>query len=507
MPSTRRPSTKGLSRLERDVLATIEEHHMLQPGERVAVACSGGADSTALLNVLCSLAQRFGWVVSVAHFNHQLRGGESDADARFVRELAGERSLGHYESSADVRAEARRTHANIEAAARALRYAFLRSLVSTGKVDRIAVGHTADDQAETVLLRLLRGTGPQGLAAIRPTLAGGIIRPLLAVRRCALRAWLQERRLNWREDSSNQDLRLRRNLVRSKLLPALEEINPSVAEALAQTAALAQADDSFWKRYVYHLERKYTRRGEQSIEVELDALHRLPHAAALRLLRSALLAVSEPQDEQASLSYNHIRSLLEWATALKGENKAAPPRLALPGNLAARRNSKHLILFGRSAQIDSNAGRQSPGYQLTVTPPCDLQIPGTGLRCQLEFIDLAGRATAYNKGWKALLDRSAIELPVVLRSWRAGDAYQPAGRHKSQKLKELFQRHRIPVGQRASWPVLESAGRIVWSWQFGPALGVAASESTRQALRVTVRPDAASNELSSLGNLQVRGLD
>ena len=218
---------------------------MLPPGTRVLVALSGGPDSVALLHVLQTLERRGHLAVAgVAHFNHQLRGAEADADELFCRELAASLGLPIVVGRGDVRALAEESGRSIEDAARGARYGFLTGASASLDAGAIAVGHSLEDQAETFLLRLIRGAGPAGLAGVRPR-AGTVIRPLLEIPRADLRAYADEHGLRFREDSSNADLAIPRNRVRLELLPHLQQFSPAIAATLAREAALARTDDEF----------------------------------------------------------------------------------------------------------------------------------------------------------------------------------------------------------------------------------------------------------------------
>src|SRR5216683_5009701 len=221
-----------------------EKHKMLRAGDRVGVAVSGGADSVALLLLLLELREKLGIVLSVVHFNHKLRGKASDADERFVAKLAVEHGLEFHSASVEVAKKAKKERANVEDAARRARYDYFRSLAESGVCRRIAVAHTADDQAETVLMHLLRGTGLAGLGGIHPV-AGPVIRPLLKVRRDELRRFLRARKQVWREDATNRDTRKMRARIRRKLLPLLEKrFQPAIVEHLVTLADLAREDEA-----------------------------------------------------------------------------------------------------------------------------------------------------------------------------------------------------------------------------------------------------------------------
>ena len=233
--------------LEQRVLANIRRRKMLNPGDRAGVAVSGGADSVGLLRLLESLRRQLGITLLVVHFDHRLRGAESDGDAEFVIHLAHELGLECVVERGDVLAAASKNKWNLEDAGRRMRYAFFERLVAEGGVTRIAVAHTEDDQAETVLAHLLRGTGPTGLAGIHPE-TGSVIRPLLAERRETLRQYLWEIGQTWRDDSTNRDVRRMRARVREHLLPMLErDFTNHVTNRLAALAELAREEQVFWK--------------------------------------------------------------------------------------------------------------------------------------------------------------------------------------------------------------------------------------------------------------------
>jgi tRNA(Ile)-lysidine synthase len=258
----------AVSTVPQGVLAFIRREGLLHAGDRLAVAVSGGADSVALLRIMLELREELGIVLSVVHFNHKLRGVEAEADERFVARLADRYDLPLHAGSGDVASYAHTQHLSTEAAARELRYQYFQALFATNSVNRIATGHTMDDQAETVLLRLVRGAGTRGLAGIYPQLSSfspefirtqlsvprsqfSVVRPLLATRRKVIEAYLKEIGQDWREDSSNRDLRHARNRVRHGILPRLERtLNPAVRETLAETADMARVEEEYWQNEV-----------------------------------------------------------------------------------------------------------------------------------------------------------------------------------------------------------------------------------------------------------------
>lgn len=327
-------------------LAThLDRRHWLPAGSRVAVAVSGGADSVALLLLLADIADERGLSLAVAHFDHRLRPESSD-DADFVRALADRLGLEFHLASADPAAGAA-AGPNVEQAARRLRYGFFARLVRSGVAAYVATAHTRDDQAETVLLRLLRGAGPTGLAGIWPQLdltpsgAAGrrpwLVRPLLDFTREQLRAWLRARGQPWREDASNGQLDRARNRVRHLLLPALvSDFNPALTSRLAGLAELARADELYWRRRV----RRYADRIWQPSNepngwsAERVALHRLPLALRRRLLREG---VRRAKGNLRGLDFPAIERLVA---------------MLAPGPVNGRRHERRLELAGVACRVD-----------------------------------------------------------------------------------------------------------------------------------------------------------
>src|SRR5271170_245440 len=277
---------------------------LLRPGTRLAVAVSGGADSVALLRRLIELAPEIGLVLSVAHVHHGIRGAEADGDAEFVCALAAKHELVFYRHDVDTPASARENRETIEEAARNLRYAWFRTLLEQGEANAVATAHTLDDQAETVLHKLLRGAWTEGLGGISPVIQctrGAIVRPFLGTRRSEIEAWLKVIGQQWREDASNTDTAFTRNRLRHELLPILATYNPQIHSQLANLATLARDEDAYWQAELSRilpslmLPGKPVRGGgratsthpdEASVAIEIERLPQLP-AMRRRILRAA----------------------------------------------------------------------------------------------------------------------------------------------------------------------------------------------------------------------------
>src|SRR5260370_12034222 len=328
---------------------------MLRPGERVGVAVSGGADAVALLLLILELREKLGIVLSVVHFNHKLRGKVSDADERFVAKLAAKHGLEFHSASVDVAKKAKEERANLEDGAWRGRYDYFRSLVESGTCTRIAVAHTADDQAESVLAQLLRGTGVAGLGGIHPV-AGPVIRPLLSVRRGELRRFLRAKKQTWREDATNRDTKRMRAHIRKKLLPLLQkQFQPEIVEHLATLAGLAREDEAFLDAVAEEGSQALVEKGVEGMRIALgdsfqpwkkmkfNAPNRESEknaewtVALSKRMARPIIANIKPRAGQ--LGAKHVEAVLELAHS--GQNGSS---LALPGGAEVRKERDALVV-------------------------------------------------------------------------------------------------------------------------------------------------------------------
>jgi tRNA(Ile)-lysidine synthase len=316
------------------LLKTIRKQELIKAGDRVGVAVSGGTDSVALLLLLLELRTEIGIVLSVVHVNHKLRGDESEEDERFVATLAQQNGLDLHSRTMELS----RPDSGIEAAARKLRYESFRQLVREKRVSKIATAHTVDDQAETVLLRMLRGSGIRGLSGIYPRLVlddegGEIVRPLLSIRRDDLQVFLREREQPWREDSSNRDVAFLRNRVRHRLLPLLkDEFGTAVVENLADLAEIARAEEDHWETGHPEILAQRTA-GAQGHPIAIALLTTLSLAAQRRMIRAWLEAVNG-----LTVSFRLIEEVRDLAAGPAGK------KIELPGGHFMRRNQRELCI-------------------------------------------------------------------------------------------------------------------------------------------------------------------
>ena len=502
---------------------------MLRAGERVGVGVSGGADSAGLLMLLLELREALGIVVSVAHLNHKLRGRAAEADEKFVRKMAAKHGLEFYGESVDVGAWARREKANVEDAGRRARYEFFGRLVTEGKVDCVAVAHTADDQAETVLAHILRGTGLAGLGGIHPR-TESVVRPLLGVRRGELRSYLRGKKQKWREDATNQDAARTRARIRMKLLPLLEkQFQSGVVEHLGSLAEFAREDEAFLE----HLAREHcaalARR--TTVETRISAIDLLQPIKRQKLYTEGTEGTEGTEKKnQEALTKRMLRRLIEkrksgsgqilrqhiamvMELARHGENGKT---LQLPGGVDVRRERDELVFCGNSTRAassaDANRGTGNAGAAGVVDRSASgkhaakkkdateygykidfeefgkgevsLGVPEVQCVFRLRVIDWLGKRVD-TKESGAVLDRDRVRWPLVLRNWRFGDKLQPAGHQKAHKLKRLLNEKHISRWERNGWPVLECGGVLIWARGFPVATEFAANEGTRTGILIT----------------------
>jgi tRNA(Ile)-lysidine synthase len=418
-------------------------HRLFRPGQRVAVAVSGGADSVALLRRLLEERHALGIVLSVVHVHHGIRGAAADEDEAFVASLAAAHGLPFHLHRANAPAAAATLHETLEEAARNLRYAFFRELMAAGEVDAVATAHTLDDQAETVLHKLLRGAWTEGLSGIHPVLVaepGSILRPFLENSRSTIEAWLLELQQPWREDASNQDMAHTRNRIRWQLLPLLRTFNPQIAAQLARLATISADEEAYWQGELQRLlpalllPGRPTRGGgraasthpeEETVALEQLRLRELQPAVARRVVRAAARRLG------ARLSFEQTEQLLALA-------ESRPGKFQLPGGITVERSLREIRLTRSSAP-------QLPGPIYAFPVPGEIRAPEYGL-C------LRGERT----------QDGLSSAPAVLRPWKAGDRVTLAHSRRPRKVADVLDRLHVLGEARKNWPVVEWEQRIVW---------------------------------------------
>lgn len=439
-------SARMLARL----LHSLQIHALIPADCHVLVGVSGGADSVALLYLLHHLRPRLSFALTAAHLHHGLRGAEADADAEFVQTLCWRLGVPCVVERVAVQEHARARGISVEMAGRELRYAFFARVAATVGADRVATAHHADDQVETLLLRLLRGTSLQGLGGLAPL--GGrsgltLIRPLLDVRHAELVAFLKRHRLRWREDASNADTKLLRNRVRHELLPFLEErFQPTVRAALQRTATVLRDEQAWLAELIQPLARR-ARTPAGGLRVAV--LRRLPLAARRRILMAWLL---ERGLDPARVDFQLLERVEAWL-----ERPAGP--LSLPGRQSLRRTGSSLELVP--------AGRL-PGCprSLSVLVPGRIQDEDWGLVVEAQRGQGFQRIRPARPGPGTFIAEICAAkwagADLIVRTRRPGDRMAPFGMTGSIKLQDVLVDLKVPREQRDRLPVVECRGEIVW---------------------------------------------
>jgi tRNA(Ile)-lysidine synthase len=457
------------SALELQVLRTIRKHGMILRGDHVLVAVSGGADSMALLLFLHELAPGMHLSLTVAHLEHGLRGAESHADREFVRRVSDGLGLSFVCESVDVRSLADAEGRNLEETARNARYEFLRRAAEAAGANRIATGHTRNDQAETVLFRLLRGSGPGGFEGIHAVIEGRIIRPLLECSRESIREFLAARNAEWREDSSNRDVSLQRNRIRHELVPYLEKhFNPQLVPALTRDAALVHAANDFLEQkaaLIYDGMHTQLPDGVSLSVGSLTGLHvALRHQVVRRALREALGSL---QGIQAV----HIQDLI----SLCGEAKSGC-RLRLPGGIEVQRNLDKL-------DIRRGPHPGTPGFRYSLPWPGRCFVPELGMEFLSSIREGTNAGVGANIDFRVspLLNPEALPDILTIRSRLPGDRYGGGGH---RKVKKMLLSARIPVPERAACPMLAAGDAVIWIPGFPPAKSFMPNPGSRRSVLV-----------------------
>jgi tRNA(Ile)-lysidine synthase len=438
------------------------------------VAVSGGADSILLLYFMEQLSHDIGLHLAAVHFNHHLRGPESAADEQFVRERAESLRKEFICGQADVAKVARERHGNVEATARELRYRFFFSLVNQGRVDKVVTAHTANDQAETVLMRLLRGSGAKGLGGIYPVLEGKVARPFLNLTRAEIHSELSRRQLGFRVDASNRDTRFLRNKVRAELLPVLErDYNPSIVSLLSELADRARDDEAYLERQAWERSQAWRIREGRNEKIPVSAFARFPSSIGRRVLRQMIAAAG---GHLRGFTHSHVEALRRLA--VDGRSGRS---LVLPRGLAARKEFDWVIL-GVAERETRN------GYCYLVEVPGETRIPELGLTFLFRIVNSGRSRKGYNGTEGPRVDLSKVRGELRMRNWQSGDSFRPVGSRKVRKVKEFFQERRVPLGQRRLWPVLECGKSVIWVRGFPPDVRVAVSPATEHVVAIVEEP-------------------
>ncbi len=477
--------------LEQRVLGFIREHHLVPNQCQLLVAVSGGPDSVCLLHSLVRLQEELNTKLHVAHLNHQLRGTESEADARYVSHLAHQLGIPATIEERDVKTYRAQQRASLEEAAREVRYTFLAEVAKSIGADSVAVGHTVDDHIETILMHLIRGTGIRGLRGLQPNTRWRsadrslmVIRPLLQVSRQETSEYCQNHQLMPRIDASNLSLSPLRNKIRHQLLPLLRSYNPRVTDALLRTARIAGDDLASLDKESARLWGSVAQRQEETIILDKDRFLELPSALQRHLLRET---IEELLGNLKDIEARHIEEIM---AAL---GKPAGKKLNLPGGLLFIIEYNRYLLAPESAVL-SPFPLISDEFALKI--PGETLFPGWRVKAtiikQKQMEDKDDDFTAY-------LNLDKVGERVFVRCRQAGDRFQPLGMSQPKKLGEYMIDAKIPRTWRQRVPIVCSPEHILWvvGWRIDDRAKV--TENTEQVLRLEFKRDQSSNKVPNSG--------
>jgi len=427
----------------KDLVAKVRSLNLFSPGETVVVAVSGGADSVALLDILSRLDD-LGLKLVVAHLNHCLRGADSDGDEEFVSGLAARYSLPFIVQRVDVASLAATKRLSLEEAGRRARYALFDRSAQAHGATSIAVAHHLDDQAETVLIRLLRGAGGAGLSAMAKS-RQILKRPLLQITRNDLESYLKLRGLSYRTDESNADTAILRNSIRHELIPFLKRYNPNVSQRLAATAEILACDEELLEQLTQAAYDRLATAEAGKVSMAVEPLLKEARGLRLRLFRRCLLSL---RGDLRHVGLAHLEAIDRLASSERPNARAK-----LPGNCFVTR------CYG-SLSFETAAAPQPAAWELTVAGEGEHKLPD-GSRVLVRRAERPARLTSASR-LVAYLAAEAAPFPWLFRSFIPGDRFVPLGMSGAQKIKDLFINEKIPPPDRSGIPLLVCGREIIW---------------------------------------------
>lgn len=435
---------QNLHPTEKKVLSTIHEHRMVNDGDTVAVATSGGPDSVCLLRILYLFRGQLNINLIVAHLEHGLRPQEDKQETEFVYNLAKELNL----PLAYYKANNIKHGPSMEERAREVRYRFLEKVSDDYDVKKVALGHNMNDQAETVLINLLRGSGPTGLSGMPPIREKLFIRPLINITRDEIQDYLKEKGIPFMTDSSNLDKRYVRNKIRLELIPILIRYQPRIIEHLSRLASILRQEDEFMKKEAAHrLKSLVPDSSDHVLDISLPDLKKLSTSIQSRIIRQI---IKQTKGDLRKISTAHVKAIMDL-----GNNSKPQAKINLPDNLTVKRVYNRLR-FSLGIEIET------PNFYHETENMGVFHIPEINRTIKLEEIPKKDFSLSSLSPFEAFLDLDMIQWPLRIRNFRAGDRFIPFGSRHFKKLKEIFIDNKIPSEKRKKIIILETDNNIVW---------------------------------------------
>ena len=449
---------------------TVIRNQMIDPGDRIVVAVSGGPDSVCLLDIFSKLREEFHIELIVAHLNHGLRGKDSDQDERFVKNLS--RKMGIVCHTKKIELYRIRNKRSIEEAARDERYTFLFDVLRDTNAKKIATAHHMDDQAETFFINLLRGSGPKGLSGIPERSDDGkIIRPLLGLRRYEILKYLKDLNLLYRVDESNFDKRYLRNAIRHELMPMLLKIQPQIIEHIHTLSKILKEEDRFLDELISSKMSFSSHEKDKKITVSINEILTLPEALKARAIRILIGRISTLK----RLTHIHIENIVRMLHSPNPQKE-----IHLPDGMVAKKRYNELILEKKKAE-------HSP-------PSFIYHIPEDGIyhikeaSCMLKFevskIDPPLKLKDEDK-YTAFISEDKARYPLIVRNFRKGDKFRPLGLEGTKKIKDLFIDLKIPKEQRYLIPLVIHKNKIIWVCGIRISEEFKITDNTEKILKIT----------------------
>jgi tRNA(Ile)-lysidine synthase len=455
-------------------LETIHEFNLIQKGDKVCVACSGGRDSTALLHLFLEIQREWEISLYLSHFNHGIRNSSTD-DESFVRSLASAQKIPLFVESSDVSSFAAQNKLNLEEAGRLLRYEFLDKISNTIGGAKIATGHTMSDQAETFFLRLLRGSGSRGLAGIYPVVDDCVIRPLLKIEREEIEGYLERKGIEYRIDESNFDTTFLRNRIRIDLIPYIQKnFDPKIIPHLGKLTSLLMEEDTFLDSLAAAKARDVLLEREDRLALDTKKLVNLPLAVQRRVVRFFIQTL---RGNLRKISFEDVEQILRLNDGKE---------FSLKENLVLKRDSGLVFLKGEDPpkiQYDYSW----MGDQVLNIEELSMRFEGA----RRENMELP--SIKFDDSREAYLDWNKLKFPLRVRNRREGDRYQPLGSPGRKKLKEIQRAKDIPQFKRDKLPVFLSGDEIVWVYGLPVSEKHKVTPETKTVLIVSLIPSKVPN--------------
>jgi len=456
------------------VLSTIEKYHMIKKGDRILVGVSGGADSLALLHILVHLQASLSIQVYAAHVNHGLRGDEAKADALFVEEKCREWGVPFFLKEEDVHHLSKVWRISEESAGRVVRYQFFEQVLNEIGGHKIALAHHRDDQAETILHHIIRGTGMKGLQGMSPVRDGKYIRPLLEVSRAEIEEYCRKNKLEFRVDRTNQESCYTRNKIRHLLIPFIaKEFNPNISETLVRMAEILREEEDFLQGICAEISAKICRAKEDLVEIEKAGFLSCHRAVKRRILR---LSLEKLQHGLQELQLSHIDGVIDLV-----ESSSVGSMLYLPGNILAYHDYDVLRL-----SIRAPAGPVGPiEYPLKI--PGSVKVPEMGIEVSAERIVKKG--VLEFQPMCIFIDGDVVSGDLKVRNRRDGDRFKPIGMKGTKKLKDYFIDKKIPRLKRDLIPLVADERNIIWVAGYQIHDDYKIRDGTRNIIKIQIREE------------------